>query len=731
MDTRSNYCSPEIWGGIECTINRVQGAYFDQLEYSGCYQRPDDIKSIADLGFSAIRFPVLWERHEPVEGNHIDWAWTDKGLNELRARNIRPIAGLIHHGSGPEFTNLLDARFPERLQAYALQVASKFPWIEYYTPVNEPLTTARFSGLYGLWYPHHRDDASFAKMLLNQLKGVVLSMKAIRSINPNAKLVQAEDLGKTYSTPLLKYQAVFENHRRWLTFDFLCGKIVPGHPLWQNFLDTGIPQTDLLFFAENPCPPEIMGFNYYITSERFLDQNYQKYPPHTLGGNKCHRYADVEAIRVSHGQPHGLEVLLREAWNRYRQPMALTEVHLHCTREEQLRWFQEKYETCCALAQEGIPIKAVTAWALLGAFGWNRLLTEPKGQYEPGVFSILSGKLRPTALASYIRSLSGAEAGSHPVLADKGWWHRDIRLLYDNEFAEQVPIFCNGTASPILIIGKTGTLGQAFARICEERGVSYRLLSRQELNITRPGDIERAINLHKPWAIINAAGYVRVDDAESDMEKCFQQNTLGALLLAAACKMHGIKFMTFSSDLVFDGTKRAAYVESDATNALNVYGRSKEEAEKNVLNEEPTTLVIRTSAFFGPWDQYNFVNHVIHSLLLGQTIPVIKDVQISPTYVPDLVNTSLDLLVDDESDIWHVSNHGEISWADLAFEIARRGDFNKDHLKPRSVRMMNLKAPRPNYSVLKSEKGIILPSLDNALGRYFDAKVDFSIAQAV
>jgi dTDP-4-dehydrorhamnose reductase len=731
MDTRSHYCSPEIWGGIECTINRVKSAYFDQLEYSGHYLRHDDIKIIAELGIKAIRFPILWERHQPEQNQVIDWSWTENRISELQRKSIKPIAGLIHHGSGPKFTSLIHDNFAQELQAYALKVATRFPLIEYYTPVNEPLTTARFSGLYGLWYPHHKSDKSFAKMLLNQLKAVVLSMQAIRSINPNAKLIQTEDLGKTYSTPLLEYQAIFENHRRWLTFDFLCGKVIPDHPLWKNFIDTGISEDELLFFSNNPCPPDIMGFNHYITSERYLDQNYEKYPPHTYGGNKRHKYADVEAVRVVHGQPWGLEVLLKEAWNRYKLPIAMTEVHLHCTREEQIRWFWEKYETCCSLVREGIPIKAITAWSLFGAFGWNRLLTQEKGDYEPGVFSVLSGQPRPTALASYITSLTTAQAKDHPFLADKGWWHRDIRLLYDNEFAEKLPVFCKSSVSPILIIGKNGTLGKAFGIICEDRGICYRLLSRQDVNICNPHDIEKAINFYKPWAIINAAGYVRVDDAETEMDKCFEENAKGPELLAAACKAHGIKFMTFSSDLVFDGTKKTAYVESDGPNPLNIYGRSKVEAESKVLSADESSLVIRTSAFFGPWDQYNFVNHVVNSLLLAQHFPVMKDVHISPTYVPDLVNASLDLLIDDEKEIWHISNQGEITWADMAYEIAKMGGYDKNLLKPCSLRFMDLKAPRPTYSVLKSEKGIILPTLENALSRYFEAKCQLTIAEAV
>ncbi|HWJ29288.1 MAG TPA: hypothetical protein VNS32_22300, partial [Flavisolibacter sp.] len=194
------YYSPEIWGGIECTINRVNNRFFDQLDYSGHYNRELDIEHIAGTGIKKIRYPVLWERHQPQKNETIDWSWTEQQLNNIREKNIDVIAGLVHHGSGPAFTDLTDPEFPYLLADYAGKVAEQFPWINFYTPVNEPLTTARFSGLYGLWYPHHTNDRSFVQILLNELKGVVLSMNAIRKINPHARLIQTEDLGKTYST---------------------------------------------------------------------------------------------------------------------------------------------------------------------------------------------------------------------------------------------------------------------------------------------------------------------------------------------------------------------------------------------------------------------------------------------------------------------------------------------------------------------------------------------------
>ena len=125
-------------------------------------------------------------------------------------------------------------------------------------------------------------------------------MQAIRKINPAAKLVQTEDLSKTHSTPLLAYQADFENKRRWLTYDLLCGKVNQHHFFWNYFISLGIPETDLQFFLDNTCPPDIMGFNYYVTSERYLDENIENYPACTHGGNGRHRYADTEAVRAGH-----------------------------------------------------------------------------------------------------------------------------------------------------------------------------------------------------------------------------------------------------------------------------------------------------------------------------------------------------------------------------------------------------------------------------------------------
>ncbi|MCW3073691.1 MAG: dTDP-4-dehydrorhamnose reductase [Flaviaesturariibacter sp.] len=716
----------EIWGGLECTINRVGETFFDQLEYNGFYRDPP-LDTIAELGIKKLRFPILWERHQPEANTKINWDFTEQQLSVLKKKNIDVIAGLVHHGSGPAFTNLLDENFPQLLAEYAGKVAAKFPWINYYTPVNEPLTTARFSGLYGFWYPHAKDDRSFQLALLYQLKGVVLAMKEIRKVNPDAQLVQTEDLGKTYCTPLLKYQAKFENERRWLTYDILCGRLNEKHRLWKYFTKKNIPADLLQFFIDNPCQPDVFGFNHYVTSERFLDQDYRKYPKHLHGGNKRHKYVDIEAARVKMDEPYGIEVLLKEAWERYKRPIAVTEVHLHCHREEQIRWFKYVHEATISLAAEGVEILGVTAWALLGSYGWNKLLTEPKGEYEPGVFDLRGNTCRPTALASYIKSLTAEKRYNHTYYTGaKGWWERGIRFIHPPHLVQQEKVAAQQNKRPILIIGKRGTLGQAFGRLCEHRAIPHQLMSRQDCDIADLGSVQKAMELYKPWAIINAAGYVRVDDAEREVSQCFRENQLGPYNLALACQQKGVKLVSYSSDLVFDGKKDTPYVESDPVNPLNIYGKSKAQSESEILQVNPSALIIRTSAFFGPWDSYNFLSWVETSLQTGIPFPVASDILISPTYVPDLVNVTLDLLIDDEKGIWHLANEGSISWADLAKETARRLRQKKSLIKPTPAAAFNYPAPRPKYSVLGSERGALLPSLENAFTRYFAEKKHFA-----
>jgi dTDP-4-dehydrorhamnose reductase len=716
---------PELWLGVESTVNRVGDSYSDQLERGGHALRIGDLERMAELGVHTVRYPILWERTAPQALDRLDWSWADERLEDLRRLEMKPILGLLHHGSGPRYTSLLDPQFPELVAAYAREVARRYPWITDYTPVNEPLTTARFSCLYGHWYPHSRDALQFARALLNQCRAVILSMRAIRHVNPAARLIQTEDLGKTFSTPTLAYQAAFENERRWLTFDLLCGQLTPGSAPWEYFCWLGIEAAELEWFLENLCPPDLIGINHYITSERFLDERLNRYPAAFHGGNGRHLYADVEAVRVCSEGVAGPKTILAEAWERYHLPLAITEAHLGCTREEQLRWLNEVWTASSELRAEGVDVRAVTAWAAFGAFDWNSLLTTNTGCYEPGVFDLRSPFPRPTALARMIRTLAAGKEFDHPVLDTPGWWRRLDRLCYppvthrEHGISSSVStVRRSGDSSrSVLITGATGTLGQAFARICERRGLAYDLLSRKEMDIADRDSVLAALDCYEPWAIINTAGYVRVDAAETDRETCRRENVIGPEHLARECALHKVPLVTFSSDLVFDGIKGAPYIESDSTSPINVYGKSKAEAEVRVLNQFPGALVIRTSAFFGPWDRFNFVHAVVDTLAHGRPFLAADDAAVSPTYVPDLVNCALDLLIDGEHGIWHLTNAGVVTWAEFARVVATKAGFDRARVHCRPGHLFGLAARRPLLTALSSERGSLMPSLEESLER--------------
>jgi dTDP-4-dehydrorhamnose reductase len=270
----------------------------------------------------------------------------------------------------------------------------------------------------------------------------------------------------------------------------------------------------------------------------------------------------------------------------------------------------------------------------------------------------------------------------------------------------------------LLITGATGTLGSAFARLCERRGLSYRLLTRGELDIADAVQVSSVLDALQPWAVVNAAGYVRVDDAEREPELCRRENTHGPSTLAETCAGRGVALLTFSSDLVFDGAKREPYVEGDATAPLNVYGESKAEAERLVTQAHEGALVVRTSAFFGPWDEHNFVTRALRALAAGRNFPAAGDVTVSPTYVPDLVDASLDLLIDGERGIWHLANEGGVTWAELARLAARHAGLDASPVEPRPNDSFKLAARRPARVVLASERGTLLPTLDSAISRY-------------
>jgi dTDP-4-dehydrorhamnose reductase len=246
------------------------------------------------------------------------------------------------------------------------------------------------------------------------------------------------------------------------------------------------------------------------------------------------------------------------------------------------------------------------------------------------------------------------------------------------------------------------------------------LFSRADLDITDEGAVADAVQSSKPWAILNCAGYSRVDDAEADEQNCIRANAHGAAVLASVCALTGTRLVTFSSDHVFDGGRSEPYGESDEPSPLNVYGESKLAGERQVLSSCAEALVIRPAKVFAPLEERDFLRHSLRAIARGERVTVANDIRLSGTYLPDLVHATLDLLVDGETGIWHLANSGVFTPEQLLRTAAQIAALDAKLVEGVPVWRLNRPALRPRNRALRSERGQILPPLENALRRYLD-----------
>lgn len=652
---------------------------------------------------------MVWERIAPVHPDQTDWTWTDERLHFFKEKGMEPIVGLLHHGSGPHYCTFDQDHFPEQLAQFARRVAERYPWLTLYNPVNEPLTTARFAGLYGHWYPHQTDDASFCRILFNECKGIVLAMQEIRKIQPAARLIQTEDLGMTHSTSKLQYQADFENERRWLGYDLLCGRVNEKHTLWKYLLKNGVTAEELHFFTENPCPPDVLGLDYYLTSERYLDHETDNYPASMVGGNGRHVYVDIEAVRAPVTMA-GAENLLLETWERYHIPLAVTEVHLGCSREEQMRWLYQAWQTGKSLRARGVDFRAITAWAILGSFDWNTLLTREVGYYEPGLFDVRSVIPRPTALASLVKQLLSEEAAVHPVACEVGWWQKE---------QSKSSSCISSPKSSLLIFTDNQALQTAFSEICTVRGLAYQMMPTRHLNNT--AQLLELVKTTKPWAIIlasEARSKVHLNLLISHVD----ENLFEVTHLVHVCQQTNTPLLAFSDDFVFDGTKGVPYTELDRVCPPCAVSEGRVAAENLIQQCLSQSLIVRTGALLNPWHAKGFIQSSLQKFAQREDFDIPDHVRFSPAYLPEVIHHSLDLLLDNAYGLWHLSNTGDLSWAEFTKRIAWQAGLSKGQIEDWYQRQKERSFEKSFLSTaLASHKAVLMSDVDTAMHTYWQA----------
>ena len=249
----------------------------------------------------------------------------------------------------------------------------------------------------------------------------------------------------------------------------------------------------------------------------------------------------------------------------------------------------------------------------------------------------------------------------------------------------------------IVVTGVSGQLGSAFRRRLEDQAI---YLDRGDLDLGDSASIRPAIGPLQTTVVINCAAYTAVDLAENDREAAHAVNAVAVGELAAATKDLGARFITFSTDYVFDGTKESPYVESDQPNPMNVYGATKREGERLALAANPDTLVIRTSWVLSGTHP-NFAATMLR--LIGEgPVTVVDDQRGHPTFVDDLVAATLDAVEAGATGTLHVTNQGTTTWFGLAREVAELAGLDADRVQPVSTDEFPRPAPRPANSVLDS-----------------------------
>lgn len=257
----------------------------------------------------------------------------------------------------------------------------------------------------------------------------------------------------------------------------------------------------------------------------------------------------------------------------------------------------------------------------------------------------------------------------------------------------------------ILVTGANGQLGKELKQLAPSfPQYDFIFLSREDLPIHHFEMVRHYFKAYQPQYLINCAAYTAVDRAEQEKDLAFQVNGEAVGVLAAVCKENNCRFIHFSTDYVFDGTATTPYKETFPPHPVNTYGASKLEGEKQALQFNPGSIIIRTSWVYSEFGK-NFVRTMVKLMKEKEEINVVNDQVGSPTYAADLAEVILQIIA---SGNWHpgiynFSNKGIINWYDFAVAIK---ELNKSNCKvnPISTAQYPTPAKRPVYSVLDSSK---------------------------
>ncbi len=363
--------------GIECSCPTIEGNQrVDQLRDTGHYDMWEtDLRLVRELGLRYLRYgpPIyrIWKNKDDY-----DWTGLDPVMHEMRRLGIVPIIDLCHFGLPDWLGNFQNTDWPKHFGDYARAFAERYPWVRYYTPVNEIYVTAQFSAAFGWWNERLMSDTAFITNIKHCVQASILAMRAILDLRPDAIFIYSESTEYVHpGSPDTVDRAHFMNERRFLSLDLLFAHDVSAN-MYRYLLSGGMTDQEYLWFMQHrPLRSHcIMGTDYYITNEHVIKS---------------------DGRSIGAGDVYGYYVITRQYYDRYRLPVMHTETNR--ASKHAVEWLWKEWMNLLRLREDGVPIVGFTWFGLVDMKDWDTALTKIRGTVNPVGLYTLQRKQRQVA----------------------------------------------------------------------------------------------------------------------------------------------------------------------------------------------------------------------------------------------------------------------------------------------------------------------------------------------
>ncbi|BBB33411.1 dTDP-4-dehydrorhamnose reductase [Thermotomaculum hydrothermale] len=275
----------------------------------------------------------------------------------------------------------------------------------------------------------------------------------------------------------------------------------------------------------------------------------------------------------------------------------------------------------------------------------------------------------------------------------------------------------------IIITGKNGQLAKEFIKLLSLKNINFFAFDKKQLDISDFNKVNTVLKEINPDFVINCAAYNFVDKAEEERKKAYSVNTIGVENLAKVCRGIKCKIVHYSTDYVFDGNKKALYIEKDIPNPLNYYGKTKLEGEKKIKEICENFLIFRVSWVYGEGGN-NFVAKFLNWAKKNKNLKVSENEVSIPTYAKTIAKKSLKAIEEGLTGLFHLTNSGYASRYQWALKIKEYLNLS-NNIEPVNSSIFNLKAKRPEFSAMDNSfisksLGIDIPQWDKDLKKYLE-----------